>query len=168
MKSNELSVNCFKAIYNEHFDQLRRYIYYRCGDEDLATDISQDAYLKLWEHRNNVVKETILEFLYTIARNLHTSIYRKDKMMLEFKKAETYKSEQQNVENEFYYNETKKKFEVTLLQMSEKQREVFLMSRMDGLKYLDIAERLGISVKSVEKRMTNALSFLRKQLQTET
>jgi len=48
--------------------------------------------------------------------------------------------------------------------MPENQRIVFLMSRMDQLKYTEIAENLGISQKAVEKRMTRALGFLRKKI----
>jgi len=51
--------------------------------------------------------------------------------------------------------------------LSEKQRTVFLMSRMEGMKYHEIAERLKLSVKAVEKRMTITLTYLKKVLQAE-
>jgi RNA polymerase sigma-70 factor (ECF subfamily) len=67
-------------------------------------------------------------------------------------------------EEELAFQETKLKYESTLENLSEKQREVFLMSRMEGLKYQEIAERLQLSVKAVEKRMTGALAAFRKAL----
>ncbi|UCH13169.1 MAG: RNA polymerase sigma-70 factor, partial [Bacteroidales bacterium] len=52
-----------------------------------------------------------------------------------------------------------------LSELSEKQRTVFLMARMEGLKYREIAERLNISIKAVEKRMSITLAYLKKALQ---
>ena len=64
----------------------------------------------------------------------------------------------EGVENtDLEYSELKKKYEKTLMKLPIKQREVFLMSRVEELKYSEIAERLRISVKAVEKRMKKAL-----------
>ena len=60
------------------------------------------------------------------------------------------------------FEELQKNYEKALLQLPEKQRIVFLMSRIDQMKYHEIAERLGLSVKAVEKRMTLALAYFRK------
>lgn len=62
------------------------------------------------------------------------------------------------------YKELKSKYELALSRLSEKQRVVFLMSRTEDFKYSEIAERLNLSVKAVEKRMKNALGFLKKAL----
>ena len=62
------------------------------------------------------------------------------------------------------FTELSKQFDETLTAMPEIQRTVFLMSRRDQLKYIEIAENLGISAKAVEKRMSQALSFLKLRL----
>ena len=58
----------------------------------------------------------------------------------------------------------KEKYAKALADLGEKQRTVFLMARMEGLKYHEIAERLNLSVKAVEKRMSIALDFFKKAL----
>ena len=63
------------------------------------------------------------------------------------------------------YKELLKNYELALERLPEKQRTVFLLSRMDGMKYFEIAESLGLSVKAVEKRMKNALEYLRKAIE---
>ncbi len=68
-------------------------------------------------------------------------------------------------EDELKDKELFENYKKALSSLSEKQRTVFLMSRMEGLKYQEIAERLKISVKAVEKRMTATLTYLKKVLQ---
>lgn len=67
-------------------------------------------------------------------------------------------------EDQIRFLELQKNYNIALKNLPEKQRIVFLMSRIDELKYYEIANRLGISVKAVEKRMKNALEYLRKVL----
>ena len=67
-------------------------------------------------------------------------------------------------EDEMAYQELKTRYETALLKLSESERSVFLMSRMEELKYHEIADRLQLSVKSVEKKMTAALKYLRQAL----
>jgi RNA polymerase sigma-70 factor (ECF subfamily) len=62
------------------------------------------------------------------------------------------------------YKELARKYSEALTKMNENQRITFLMSRSEELKYQEIAERLNISVKAVEKRMSQALDYLRKEL----
>ena len=62
------------------------------------------------------------------------------------------------------YQELKSKYEKALASLPEKQRTVFLMSRVENLKYKEIAERLDLSQKAVEKRMSQALAFLKEKI----
>jgi len=62
------------------------------------------------------------------------------------------------------FNQLKAIYEKALAGMGENQRSVFLMNRAEGLTYHEIAERLGIGVKAVEKRMNIALNFLKKSI----
>lgn len=162
-----MNIESFKKLYDEHFEQVRRYIYYRCGDEALASDVAQDAFFKLWEKRDVVKAETIVEFLYTIARNIHINNFRHEKIKLNFIKKKIDVEHEQRTENEFYFNETKNQLEEVLARMPSKQREVFLLNRMDGIKYAEIAMRLGISEKAIEKRMKNAVIYLKNHLQPD-
>lgn len=65
------------------------------------------------------------------------------------------------------YEELKHQYEISLAALGEKQRSVFLMSRMEDLTYKEIAERLTISVKAVEKRMSQALKVLKQKVGQE-
>lgn len=159
-----MSESTFKIVFDTWFDAVRAYILYRCGDEELATDITQDAFLKIWEKRLHLKAESIPAILYKIAGDMLVSNFRKQntetKYRLSLQPLETTLTPEEQVT--FY--ELNTKYEIALSQLPENQRIVFLMSRMESLKYREIAERLDISVKAVEKRMSSALSTLRKVL----
>lgn len=154
----------FKKLFNEHFDQLRNYIYYRCGDAELATDIAQEVFMKLWEKQPAQAPKELIGLLYKMAKDAFISKYRRNKMEQEFNARPPNNAESQSPEEEMSYKELKSTYERALKEMPEIQREVFLMSRMDELKYHEIADRLELSIKAVEKRMKNALHFLREAL----
>jgi len=160
-----LSESIFKIVFNTWFDAIRSYLLYRCGDEDLATDITQEAFLKLWTKRLYQNPESIPAIIYKIASDLLVSHFRKQNSENKYRLSLQPEAVTLTPEEELNYHELNRKYEIALSKLPENQRTVFLMSRMESLKYQEIAARLGISVKAVEKRMSSALSTLRNVLQ---
>ncbi len=157
--------NLFKDIFDNHFDAVRNYIYYRSGDGDLATDIAQDTFMKIWEKQMHLgEKKNIKALLFKIAGDLLISNHRRQKVIDKFQLNLTTSEERQSPADVMQFNELKDKYESALVRLTEKQRTVFLMSRIDNMKYYEIAESIGISIKAVEKRMKYALSFLKEEL----
>lgn len=154
----------FRKIFDSYFDLVRDYVYYRSGDQELATDIAQEAFMRIWEKRLNPEKNQIKALLYKIAGDLFVSSYRKQKTEQNFKLSLKPEVNFETPEDKISFEELNRNYEQALGQLPEKQRTVFLMSRMDGLKYAEIADTLGLSVKAVEKRMSHALTYLKKAL----
>jgi len=154
----------FKILFDQQFDSVRRYILYRSGNAELATDIVQDAFMKLREKRNKVNLKTSKELLFKMASDLYISRYRKEKLTEQYLKSFQFLNKEYSPQEQMEFNQLKQVYENALVGMGEKQRVVFLMSRVDEYKYSEIAENLNISVKAVEKRMNVALSYLRKIL----
>ena len=154
----------FNICFNKFFDPIRNFIYFRCGDEEVATDIAQDSFMKIWEKNLEYNENQIKGLLYKISKELWISQYRKLDSARKFELNLTYEEESITPEDLLEYNELSVKYEETLSILPENQREVFLMSRMEDLTYKEIAERLDISVKAIEKRMSLALHTLRKEL----
>jgi RNA polymerase sigma-70 factor (ECF subfamily) len=154
----------FKDIFDKHFDEVRNYIYYRSGDTELATDIAQDTFIKLWEKQFDIVNGKIKGLLFKIAGDLFISSYRKQKTAMNFQLNMKPETSGITPEEQLQFNELQATYNKALGNLPEKQRVVFLMSRLEELKYREIAERLEISIKAVEKRMKNALEYLRQAM----
>lgn len=151
----------FKYIFDNYFDAVRNYIYYRSGDNELATDIAQETFMRIWEKQLEAEPNKIKGLLFKISGDLFVSSYRKQKRMLTFKLHTKPEFSNHTPQQEMEFQELKNSYETALAGLPEKQRTVFLMSRMENLKYREISDSLGISVKAVEKRMSNALASLK-------
>ena len=154
----------FKVLFEKYFDTIRNYIYYKCGDEELATDVSQEAFLKVWEKQLLTDSKKAIGLLYKISNDIFISKYRRQQVELKFQKTINPNQIDYSPEDELLFEELKIKYEKALSKISEKQRTVFLMSRNDDLKYSEIAERLNISIKAVEKRMSKAIAQLKDEM----
>ena len=124
--------------------------------------------MRVWEKRASFKDPPSKALLYKMANDLFISRYRKDIVAQNYIANIKQYDIMESPEDILQYKELNRKYELALTQLSEKQRLVFLMSRNEGLKYSEIAERLNLSVKAVEKRMKNALQFLKDALKNET
>ncbi len=152
----------FTKLFETHAEAVRNLIYYKCGDRDQAEDVMQEAFIKLWDNCKKVIFEKAKGFLCTVANNLFLNQVAKQKVRLEYSKIPR---STKNVESPDFVMEEKEfmeKLQKAIAELPEKQREVFLLNRIDKKTYNQIAEMLDISVKAVEKRMHNALKELRK------
>jgi len=161
ISAGEFDLTAFKKLFDQYFKQVKNFIYYKLGDVDAAEDVAQECFVKVWENRHKVKPESAKSYLYTIANNLTINQLKRQKVIYKFlsrkSKSDDYETPQFQMEME----EFSQHLQQAIASLSEKQRMVFLMNRIDSLTYAEIATRLGISVKAVEKRMTGALATLR-------
>ncbi len=157
----------FKTLFDLYFDDIRRYLYYRCGDTTVSTDLAQDTFMRIWEKQMILQPEKDTGLLYKIAGDLFVSHMRREKLRREAPEMIRFEQRDSNPEDEMQYGELREKYEKALVKLSEAQRIAFLMSRTEELSYQEIATRLSISIKAVEKRITGALSRLRKELRPD-
>ena len=156
----------FKTLFDLYFDDIRRYLYYRCGDTTVSTDLAQDTFMRIWEKQMDLQPEKDTGLLYKIAGDLFVSHMRREKLRREAPVEIRFEQRDSSPEDELQYSELKEKYEKVLMKLPENQRVVFLMSRTEELTYQEIATRLSLSVKAIEKRMSGALTRLRKELIT--
>lgn len=166
--SDELKSVCektnFEIIFKTHSESIRNFIYYKCGDLQQAEDITQEAFIKLWDNCAKVFYNKAKSFLFTVANNAFLNEVAHKKVVL--KHQAVLHKDSTNITPEFVLEEQEFmiKLKKSISDLPIKQREVFLLSRIEKKKYKEIADIVGISVKAVEKRMSLALITLRKTI----
>ena len=116
--------------------------------------------------RNYLLPEKAKSFLYTVANNTSLNHIAHQKVVLQYAKRNTHvHTDEQHPEFLMEEEQFKVKLQKAIAALTEAQRTAFLLHRIDGKKYHEIAEILGISVKAVEKRIHGALVELRKEIE---
>lgn len=166
IKSDTCKENNFSLFFRNHIKSLRNFLTYKFGNEEQAEDIAQEAFIKLWQNCADVPLEKAKSYIYTIANNSSLNIIAHQKVKLNYQKNNTL-NDRSNENPEFLLEEKqfKDKLLTAIENLNETQRVAFLMHRIDGKKYAEIAEELNISVKAVEKRIHLALVELRKEFE---
>lgn len=163
--SNTCNEIVFSYFFKNQAKSLRNFLFYKYGNKDQAEDLAQEAFIKLWQNCSDVPIEKAKSYLYTIANNSALNGIAHEKVVLKYKK-EFSGLDKTNENPEFILEE--KQFGNKLLKaienLNETQRVAFLMHRIDGKKYSEIAEELNIGIKAVEKRIHLALLELRKEI----
>lgn len=157
---------CDQSVFNATFlrtaPRLRNFLYYRCGDAEQAADLVQEAFLRLWKNCGKVLPAKAAAWLFRTGENLFFKQVEHAKVVRKYEwRHEGMSSNVASPQDELEEAEFKEQLETALAELPAGSREVFLLNRVDGMKYREIAELLGISQKAVEKRMHRALVSLR-------
>jgi RNA polymerase sigma-70 factor, ECF subfamily len=153
----------FERLFKELFSPLCgfsvKYIY----DLDDAKNLVHEVFVSVWEKFESLPDDTNYKsYLYTAVRNKSLNFIRDTKKHIAL---DDMNSEEPMVENLVMETaELEKEIEIALQSLPEKCREVFEMNRQEGLKYAEIAQKLNISIKTVEAQMSKALAILREHL----
>ena len=176
MDDNELNIlvsqmkagdrGSFDKIFRRSYKPLLRFCYRYVADEDVAAEIVQDVFVKLWTNRDKINISTSFDaYMMSSVRNAAYTYINKERShneaheMLVVDEADTVDpSEQLQSDN------LEASYRAILATMPEKRREVFLASRFEGMKYGEIAEKLNISQKTVEAHMSAAIKQLKEGL----
>lgn len=151
----------FQSLFNTYFEDVRKYVLYRSGNGDVATDIAQDTFMRIWEKQMTIDPKTVKGLLFKIAGDLFITQYRREQVAYNFFNTFQPNNKSHTPEDEINFRDLINAYDAALKSMPEKQRTVFLMNRIDELKYKEIAAQLGLSVKAIEKRMGQALEHLK-------
>tara|TARA_Y100001958_G_C20933126_1_gene342628 strand:+ start:136 stop:615 length:480 start_codon:yes stop_codon:yes gene_type:complete len=158
-----LTAKEFKMIYDAHFDDLRRYLFYRSGDQDLSKDIAQNVFMKVWTKKIEIASGNIKSLLFKMATEEFISHIRKKKVEKEYTESIDLKLIREPDNNDDLL-EKKVLFQKVLNQLPEKQKTAFLMNKMQGLTHIEIAEILNLSQKAIEKRIGLALKAFKQNI----
>ncbi|HEY0653142.1 MAG TPA: RNA polymerase sigma-70 factor [Chryseosolibacter sp.] len=153
----------FEQLFKELFSPLTGYSMKYIYDLDDAKNIVHEVFLAVWEKFESLPEGTNYKsYLYTSVKNKSLNFIRDKKKHVILEEAEDQGPVEENLTLETA--ELEKEVEIALQLLPEKCRQVFEMNRQDGLKYAEIAEKLNISIKTVEAQMSKALAIMREHL----
>ncbi len=157
----------FESLFRSSYVSLVRYAKKLIKDHDTAEEIVQDLFFRLWKDKDKLQIESSLNgYLYRAVHNRclhhidHNRVVEKYAREMAVMEQETNESPTDIL----HYRELQAKIAAILERLPEKCGKIFCMSRFEGLKYSEIAEKLSISVKTVEANMGRALKEFRKIL----
>ena len=156
----------FEAIFIKYYKVLCSFSRHFLNDDELAEEIVQETFVKIWEKRKTHVIETSLEhYLFRAVRNHCFNQLQHQKIKNRYtEKILRDTGTEIKTEDCFLEPDLKRKIEEAIDSLPPKRKEIFRLSREEGLKYKEIADQLDISVKTVEAQMGLALKFLREKL----
>ena len=155
----------FQQIFMNYYETLYRFIWLRTYNHELARDILQDVFIRVWDNRHRLdINKSFKAYLYQISNNLVIDILRKnktkEKMMRINQSLNYYESEDQ------YYASID--IQNAINKLPEKFKSVVILSRFEGLNYIEIAEICNVSFQTVSYRLNKALRLMNKYLSEKT
>ena len=157
----------FEQVFKTHFKRLHSYAFTILRDEVEAEEIVQQVFFKLWDRNENLsLTGSVSAYLYRAVHNESLNYIKHQKVRSNHKLHVAYsmKNEVEHPAKKVMTGELEKKIHSALNELPEQCRTIFQLSRFDELKYREIADKLGISVKTVENQMGKALKLLREKL----
>lgn len=157
--------SALKEIFETFYPSLCHYASHFLGDHDQSEEVVQGLFVRIWEKRELVdVSTSLRSYLFKSVRNQCINLIMHEKVKQNHaRKIRDALIEDAAEEDYFLKDELAEAISLAIAALPEKRREIFLLSRQEGLKYQEIAGRLQISVKTVETQMGLALKFLRKK-----
>lgn len=157
----------FERVFKNHFKILHSYAFTMLKDEAVAEDVVQNVFVRLW---NNVeeanIQSSVTAYLYRAVHNESLNVIKHEKVKSAHKLyvAHSMKNETDNASKKVLQSELEQKLLTAMNELPEQCRTIFQLSRFEELKYQEIADKLSISIKTVENQMGKALKLLRMKL----
>ncbi len=159
------SHRAFNEVFIAYFKNVKYFIYSFIKSESDAEELAQDVFLKIWENHQFLDPDKSFDsYLYTITRHTvfnflkHKSVENAYNEYAYFSKSEF----ADDPEKILYAKEIELLIEMTVEQLPERRKNIYLLSRHQGLSNEEIAQTLGISKKTVENQLSLAINELKK------
>jgi RNA polymerase sigma-70 factor, ECF subfamily len=164
-------MKAFDIIYKKYSRRLYGFVFRYVKQETDTEEIVQEVFIKIWKSYDKLnVYSSFESFLFTIAHNATVNLLKKraiEQKYVEHVKSLQIINESYELTDEIQFKELQQKFQSILNELSPRQKEVFQLSREDGLSNKEIADKLGISMQTVKNHLATSFSFLRRKLDNE-
>jgi len=157
----------FESLFKTHFKSLYAYAYTIVRDEMAAEEMVQNVFFKIWEKKGGLdIQSPALAYLYKSVYHESLNYLKHQKVKAAYQAHTVYqmKNQTDHASKKIMLSELEQQINKALSELPEQCRTIFQMSRFEELKYKEIANKLGLSIKTVENQMGKALKVLRLKL----
>lgn len=157
----------FDFVFNYYYSGLCTYCLQFIPDKELVEDLVQDFFIRLWiEGPRLQINISLRSYFFSSVKNLCLDVIRHSKVDKKYKNSIFFSSDQKHLSADFYLTEAELNLAIqrSITKLPPRCRQIFQMSRMDNYSNAEIAEKLGISKRTVEIQISNALKILRQEL----
>jgi len=156
----------FEVVFREYYRPMTAYAFRFLGNLADSESVVQDVFLRLWQKRKEImITSSLQNYLFRSVKNHCINYIEHEKIKTGYQSLVIRNEADRSEYSEFFLEfGLMTKIEAAIASLPEKRQEIFRLAREDGLKYREIADRLNISVKTVETQMTLAMKQLREAL----
>lgn len=153
----------FKYLFKTYYNRLVAYIMTYSHNKILSEDIVQQTFIKLWENRQKLDEEKSPKgYLYTIAYNIYIDTIKSSKKREKIMNLVWESALRDRIEEDFEAQERRiQKMKRVIEDLPPKCKKIIHMNKVQGIKYQEIADQMGISIKTVESQMRIAFTKIR-------
>jgi RNA polymerase sigma-70 factor (ECF subfamily) len=157
--------NAFELIFRQHYASLCAFAGKILEDADLAEEVVQDLFTHLWERRADLsAVQSVQGYLFQAARNACLNHIKHRKVRARFADHVQQYPGADHQPNAYDHAELESRIRTAVAALPQRCREIFEMSRVEGLKYQEIADKLHLSPRTIEVQIGKALKLLRTHL----
>ncbi len=157
----------FECLFERYHRRLYGFLYSLLKSTEDAEEIVQDTFVKIWENRHRFREEYTFEsFLFKIAKNSFLNLNRKkiNRKIFQEQYGLAFEWSQNTTEDYLLFKETREIIDAIVEEMPPKRREIFILQKIDGLSRKEIAEKLGISIITVDSHLLKANIHMKESL----
>lgn len=158
-------IDAFETLFRRYYSALYNYAYMFVKQKDDAEEIVQDLFFTIWKNKTNLnISSSFKSYVYRSVYNNSVQFLRRKHKSVSLEEGDTEKNTGRDDPDSVQLQQLTETIENVLRSLPERSRRIFELSRFEGLRYHEIAEKLAISIKTVEANMSKVLKTFRKYL----
>lgn len=164
LEENSISAENFQVVFKTYFGPLCNYVNSYIRNWENSREIVQGTFLKLWENKDSIVIDSsIKSYLFSASRNRMIDFIRSDKKKSDYLQNMDFDEAEEKIED-FNSYLVRQEIVKSLDKLKPKMKQIFSLSKIEGLTYSEIASYLDISKRTVEDNVARALILIKEDL----